>query len=182
MTAAIRHALQNLRAAIVGKIRRGVVRLITEGQDGLQLVQVEIERGVVSGMVEVAHPYGLISHAGGGAAEPEAVVLAVGPDHLITLGAFDRTARPTDTAPGESGLYHREGHRIRLQAGGVVRIESGSRSITLSPSSATIDGDVIVLGNVQVDDVLVGPSSTSFLGHTHPGVTSGPSNTGPPNP
>jgi len=57
-------------------------------------------------------------------------------DHGIAIGVPDGRYRPTDLVEGESALYHKEGHRVLLKAGGIIEIEG--TEIKIGDPSGTV--------------------------------------------
>jgi phage gp45-like len=103
----------------------------------------------------------------------------------------NRAALPI-AGPGRPKLKSGEVAIFNKESGSVITLkQSGEIEIT-APSGVTVAGNLTVNGNVQVNgnltvtgDTALGANVTSNsinIGstHTHSGVTSGPSNTGPP--
>jgi phage gp45-like len=97
----------------------------------------------------------------------------------------NRAALPI-TGPGRPKLKTGEVAIFNKESGAVITLkQSGEIEIT-APSGVTVAGDLAVNGNLTVTgDTALGANVTSNsinIGstHTHSGVTSGPSNTGPP--
>lgn len=136
-------------------IARGVVQLVRDDRK-MQLVQLGV---LVDETIEGAgaggehfEPYGLTSVAEPGA---EAVVVFPNGDrgHPLVLATSDRRYRPTGGAPGDVTLYHRDGARVILLAGGDIEIRPGP------------GGEVLIRDEGGAVDRLVKKSEHD--GHTH---------------
>ncbi|MDF9346401.1 phage baseplate assembly protein V [Escherichia coli] len=114
-------------------------------------------------------------------------------DQGIAVVVEDRRYRPTNLEPGDAGVYHYEGHRIRLTKDGRCIITCKTVEVhadegaTVDTPKATFTGDVEILkglsvkgesdfaGNISAPDAIINGKSTDK--HTHPGDSGG--TTGP---
>lgn len=129
--------------------------------------------------------------------------------HTIVL-RMDRLAERPRMAAYEVVVWHKEGHRITLKAGGLVEVDctrlvvNASGQIDLNTPTTNISGALNVAGNTTVGgsasvaggtsvggNLSVAGNSTStgnvsgagvsLAAHTHGGVQQGNSSTAPPN-
>ncbi|EDE8444022.1 phage baseplate assembly protein V [Salmonella enterica subsp. enterica serovar Pomona] len=77
-------------------------------------------------------------------------------DHAVALIIEDRRYRPTGLEPGDTGVYHFEGHRLRLTKDGrailtckTLEIYADERALVDAPRT-TFTGDVEILKNLTV--------------------------------
>lgn len=112
--------------------------------------------------------------------------------HTVII-RMDRLAERPHLAAYEVALWHKEGHRITLQANGLVQIDcvrlvvNASAALAVHSPQVTLDSpQVTMTGDVQVDGTLTAAvdvlaAGKSLVGHTHGGITPGSSSTAPPN-
>jgi phage baseplate assembly protein gpV len=114
-------------------------------------------------------------------------------DAFALVGVRSKPRLITDYNPNEVELRSADGKtRVRLNEEGWIYLEQGDNrlamgqgEIRLTAPTVTVDGSLVVTGSVRGDssgafngDVTAG--AISLQHHTHPGVQSGGSNTGPP--
>lgn len=113
-------ALNRLLMPLMRRVRlmvaRAVVNVIHDGRK-VQNLQVGLLDDEESDEVERLQNYGHFSVPLPGA---EALIACVGAqrDQGIAVVVEDRRYRPTNLEPGDAGIYHHEGHRIRLTKDG----------------------------------------------------------------
>nr|WP_240746184.1 phage baseplate assembly protein V [Escherichia coli] len=113
-------ALNRLLTPLMRRVRlmlaRAVVNVINDGRK-VQNLQVGLLDDEESDEVERLQNYGHFSVPLPGA---EALIACVGAqrDQGIAVVVEDRRYRPTNLEPGDAGIYHHEGHRIRLTKDG----------------------------------------------------------------
>jgi len=104
----------------------------------------------------------------------EAVVLSLGGARggLVAIAVEDKGARPKDLEPGDSCLYHLEGHNLRLTKDGTailtvkkLIVQAESETHIISPSN-TIDGPLHVTGSIT-SDTDVSAAGISLKEHDH---------------
>lgn len=130
----VRAMLRPLETKISNIAARAIIKIVSDAGTR-QTAQVDgLPTETLDG-VQHFIPYGLISVPRAGA---EGVMLFVDGDrgHPLLFAVDDRSARPTGGDPGDTGLYHFDGARVRLQengdivisakAGGKVLIDDGS--------------------------------------------------------
>ena len=109
-----------LTAPIMRRLRlmlgRAVVNIVNDGLKA-QNLQITMMGDDVPDDVERLQNYGQISVPLAGA---EAIIACIGAqsDHSIALVVEDRRYRPTGLPAGDTGIYHYEGHRLRLTKDG----------------------------------------------------------------
>ena len=97
--------------------------------------------------------------------------------HAIII-RMDRLAERPHLAEYEVCVWHKEGHKLTLQAGGVVQVDC--TQLVVNAPLTVISGDVTVGGTiVSIGDVT--GAGVSLQTHTHGGVSAGPNDTAPPN-
>jgi hypothetical protein len=108
-------------------------------------------------------------------------------DAFALVGVRSRPHLITNYNADEVELRTADGRtRIRIHSDGQIHLDQGDDhiemqqgQITLKASTVKVDGSLVVTGSVRSDgDVTAG--AISLQHHTHPGVQSGGSNTGPP--
>lgn len=150
-------------------------------------------RGVREGKVQTAHTEGTEHDARDGverwqdygfAAQPvagEGLRLEVA-GHTIVL-RLDRTAERPQLAPLEVCVWHSEGHRVTLKAGGVVQVDC-SRLVVNADTRVEINAPELHASTLITAPTIRAANSlqvagTEVRGHDHGGVTTGASNTAP---
>ncbi|HDS8578265.1 TPA: phage baseplate assembly protein V [Klebsiella variicola] len=162
-------------------IGRAVITIVNDSlkEQNLQVTSLD---GEPLDDVERPQNYGQFSVPLAGA---EAIVLSLGgdTDSAVAVVVEDRRYRPTGLAAGDSGIYHYEGHRIRLTKDGraivtckTVEVYADERGLFDMPS-ARFTGDVEIekgllvkgetefRGKLTAPDAILGGKST--LLHTH---------------
>lgn len=156
-------------------ISRAVVSALADGA-GRQYVQVSALKGETKDNVERIQQYGFTSNPLSGA---QAVMLCVGGNraHPIVTNVDDPRYRPTDSEAGESGVYHFEGHRIRLMAGGIVQIECDQVIVKASDKVRFETPIFDVTGEIKdrcdTDGQSMADMRDVYNSHTHPENDSG---------
>lgn len=99
---------------------RAVLKAINNSE-GTQKIQVVALADETITDIERFQEYGFESYP---LAEAEVFIgfLNGNRDHGIALCVHDGRYRPTDLAEGESCIYHKEGHRVLLKAGGIIEV------------------------------------------------------------
>ena len=113
----------------------------------------------------------------------------------VTSRIWDLNNQTLVVPAGEWWLVHKSGQFIKLTNDGKLTLDDahgatfqldGAGNIIVTANQLTVNGPMHVTGNVQVDQTLT--ASTDVIGggkslktHTHSGVQSGGSSTGPPN-
>jgi phage baseplate assembly protein V len=168
-------------------LRRARLRSVREGQ--VQTARAEALDNDAKDDAERWQDYGFSAQP----VEGQGLVINAG-GHTIVL-RMDRIAERPRLAAYEVTVWHKEGHRITLKAGGVVQIDGTSLvvsasskvdinapKINLNAAAVAISGKLNVVGAVtaglvQAPDMVIG--GVSAAQHTHGGVKSGPDNSGP---
>lgn len=170
---------------------RGV---LTGTDDGLKMQNSQMTAldGEVFDEVERPQQYGQISVPLPGA-ETFFTCLSGDRDQAVILVVEDKRTRPTGLPAGDSGLYHHEGHRLRLTRDGRLIITCktvevyADESMTVDTPRTILTGDVEiqkglnVLGeshftrNINAPDAIINGKSTNT--HDHEGDNGG--RTGP---
>ncbi|EMQ8412335.1 phage baseplate assembly protein V [Escherichia coli] len=147
---------------LIAPVMRGVRLLIGRGvltgiRDELKMQNVQLTgmEGETFDDVERPQQYGQIS-----VPLPGAELFFVCPggqrDQAVVLVVDDRRYRPSGLTSGDSGLYHYEGHRIRLTKDGRIIITCrtleifADERVTVDTPEAVFTGDVIVEKNLHV--------------------------------
>ncbi|HBL7873501.1 TPA: phage baseplate assembly protein V [Escherichia coli] len=188
-------ALNRLLTPLMRRVRlmlaRAVVNVINDGRK-VQNLQVGLLDDEESDEVERLQNYGHFSVPLSGA---EALIACVGAqrDQGIAVVVEDRRYRPTNLEPGDAGIYHHEGHRIRLTKDGrcIITCKTvevyADESMTVDTPRTTFTGDVEIqkgLGvkgksqfdsNITAPDAIINGKSTDK--HIHRGDSGG--TTGP---
>ena len=163
-------------------ISRAVVSIVSDAFKR-QNLQVAIYDDEVVDDVERWQNYGHSSVPRAG----EAIVLSVGGkrSHLAAIVVDDKEARPINLKPGDSVLYHFEGHQLLLTENGEAILickkftVQASDSVLFDTPQTQFTGDVDIVGVSSAADHKSG--SVSGKDHTHSGVESGNKETGKPN-
>ncbi|QHM71678.1 phage baseplate assembly protein V [Mixta intestinalis] len=187
--------LSRMLAPVMRRVRlmlgRAVVNMVNDSLKA-QNVQVSMLDDETPDDVERLQNYGLISVPLAGA---EAIIGCVGADrdHAVALVVEDRRYRPTGLEAGDTGLYHYEGHRLRLTQDGRLIITCktvevyADESVTLDTPKTVITGDVEIQkgltvtgqsqfkSHITAPDAIINGKSTDK--HTHKGDSDG--TTGP---
>jgi phage baseplate assembly protein V len=163
-------------------LRRARLRGLAEGK--VQTVRAESLEGDAKDAVERWQDYGFAAHPLDG----QGLRLEVG-GHTIVL-RMDRIAERPQLAAYEVALWHKEGHKITLKANGLVQIDA--TTVQINATTTNISGALNVGNGLNVTGVSTSSgnmvsnadviaSSKSLVSHTHGGVASGSSSSGPPN-
>lgn len=147
----IRHLLRPLAVRIANTVARGVIKLVSDGGK-LQVVQIGVMSGETVEDAEHHQPYGFSSVPLAGA---EAIALFPDGDrsHPLVVAVSDRRHRPTGGEEGDVAIYHHEGARVLLLAGGNIEVRPGP------------GGTVYVRDENGTADALV--KRSEYNGHTH---------------
>ncbi|HGE8289513.1 TPA: phage baseplate assembly protein V [Serratia marcescens] len=186
-----------LTAPIMRRLRlmlgRAVVNIVNDGLKA-QNLQITMMGDDVPDDVERLQNYGLISVPLAGA---EAIIACIGAqsDHSIALVVEDRRYRPTGLPAGDTGIYHYEGHRLRLTKDGRAILTCKTLEIyaeegtTVDTPKTTFTGEVEIQknlavqggvnsqGNLTAPNAILGGKDT--LKHTHEEHGDGGGTTGP---
>jgi len=151
-------AFQRLIAPLMRRLRlmigRAVVTIVNDSLKEQNLQVTSLDEGPLDD-VERPLQYGQISVPLAGA---EAIMVSLGgdTDSAVALVVEDRRYRPTNLVAGDSGLYHFEGHRIRLTKDGraIVTCKTlevyADEKMAVTTPLATFSDDVEVGGNLLV--------------------------------
>ncbi len=150
---------QRMLAPITRRVRlmlgRAVVNIVNDTLKA-QNMQVSVLEDEDPDDVERLQNYGQISVPLSGA---EAIVASIGADRdsMIAIIVEDRRYRPTGLTAGDTGVYHYEGHRVRLTKDGRCIITCKTLEV-YADESATFDtpkgkftGDLEVDKNLTVN-------------------------------
>lgn len=143
-------------------LRRVRFRGLVEGK--VQRARVEALEGDARDDAERWQDYGFAARPVDG----EGLRIEVG-GHTILLRA-DRINERPQLAAFEVSVWHKEGHRVTLKAGGLVEAACTTFKVT---------GNLLVDGHITAQGDVVG-EGVSLSGHTHGGVDRGGSQTDPP--
>lgn len=160
------HGFGRLMAPFMRRVRlmlgRAVVTVVNDTLKA-QNVQIGTLNDDTPEDVERLQNYGQISVPLAGA---EAIIGCIGADrdHAVVLIVEDRRYRPTGLVAGDSGVYHFEGHRIRLTKDGRCIITCKTLEI-FADESATIDTPKTILtGDVEIQKNLTVAGDTHVQG------------------
>lgn len=186
-----------LTAPIMRRLRlmlgRAVVNIVNDGLKA-QNLQITMMGDDVPDDVERLQNYGQISVPLAGA---EAIIACIGAqsDHSIALVVEDRRYRPSGLPAGDTGIYHYEGHRLRLTKDGRAILTCKTLEIyaeegtTVDTPKTTFTGEVEIQknlavqggvnsqGNLTAPNAILGGKDT--LKHTHEEHGDGGGTTGP---
>ena len=174
MSEILNRMLSPLYRRIKQLFTRGVLRLV-DSDTLMQTLQVELLKGEVLGGIEHAEPYGYTSHPFAGA---EVFTASVGGRraHTIALMVSDRRYRKTGLAEGEVALYTREGDYIHFKNGRIVELVA-SESLTITSKTVTVNGNLLVTGNVNDGSGSMQDIRTTHGSHYHTGDSGGDTST-----
>jgi phage baseplate assembly protein V len=127
------------KTRVKGMIRRLVRHDIYPDLPGQEHL-VEVLEGELHDNVETAETYGHTAVPPDDIVEGIAAFLGGNSDHGMILAWLDKTYRPKDLLPGESAIYHAEGHFIKMRNGGLIEIV----------------GNVVIDGSLTVNGVTIG--------------------------
>lgn len=151
-------AFQRLLAPVMRRLRLMIGRaVVTFVNDSLKMRHLQVTSLDDGPLDDVERPlqYGQISVPLTGA---EAIMVSLGgdTDSAVALVVDDRRYRPTNLVAGDSGLYHYEGHRIRLTKDGraivtckTIEVYADEKMAVTTPL-ATFSDDVEVGGNLLI--------------------------------
>jgi phage baseplate assembly protein V len=188
-------AFSRLIAPVMRRLRlmvgRAVVTLVNDSlkEQNLQITSLDDEP-----LDDVERPqnYGQFSVPLAGA---EAIVVSLGgdTDSAVALVVEDRRYRPTNLVAGDCGIYHYEGHRIRLTKNGraivtckTLEVHADEKMDVTTPlatfsDNVEVGGNLLVKGtteskgNITVPDAIVSGKSTKTHTHDeHDGPSTGP--------
>jgi phage gp45-like len=145
-------------------------------------------RGLREGPMQIGRVEGLPNDARDDAQRPQDYGFAAMPvdgqglkleigGHAIII-RMDRLAERPHLAEYEVCVWHKEGHKLTLKAGGVVQVDC--TQLVINAPLTAISGDVTVGGTIVSGGDMTG-AGVSLQNHTHGGVSAGPSDTAPPN-
>jgi phage baseplate assembly protein V len=158
--------VQRMLAPITRRVRlmlgRAVVNMVNDTLKA-QNMQVSVLEDESPDDVERLQNYGQISVPLAGA---EAIVASIGADRdsMIAVIVEDRRYRPTGLPAGDTGVYHFEGHRIRLTKDGRCIITCKTLEV-FADESATFDTPKgKFTGDLEVDKNLLVNGATESKG------------------
>lgn len=166
---ALARALAPLLRRIRLSVARGIVSLINDASPGHQTVQVVQREGEPADDLERLQEYGFFSVPLAGA---EALTVAVSgkQDHLVVACLADHRYRPRGGQEGDAGIYHHEGHEIRLEKNGVARVTSKKLIFDIEDQTeinspkTIINGDVDIAGGANISGPVTMPSGATISG------------------
>ncbi|AUZ67841.1 phage baseplate assembly protein V [Citrobacter amalonaticus] len=174
-------------------IGRAVITIVNDSlkEQNLQVTSLD---GEPLDDVERPQNYGQFSVPLAGA---EAIVLSLGgdTDSAVAVVVEDRRYRPTGLVAGDSGIYHYEGHRIRLTKDGraivtckTLEVYADKRMAVTTPLASFSDDveigkNLLVKGETESKGYLTAPDAIlagkSTVKHTHEEHGDGGGTTGP---
>jgi phage baseplate assembly protein V len=162
-------ALENL-------LRRARLRGLSEGK--VQTARAESLEGDARDAAERWQDYGFAANPIDG----QGLVIHAG-GHTIVL-RMDRIAERPQLAAHEVCVWHKDGHKITLKAGGVIEVQCTTLSVAatavnINASTTAISGNLTVGGAVVATGNVTG-AGKSLATHTHTNVQSGSGTSGPP--
>lgn len=137
-------------------VRRARVRAVREGT--VQNARVEAMEGDTKENSERWQDYGFTGHPVSGEG------LALNWNGFTIVLRVDRLAERPQLAPYEVAVWHKEGHRMTMKAGGVVQVDCDQLRLNAT-------------GQVTITSPSVMVNGKQLVGHIHP-LPGGP-NTGP---
>ena len=188
---------QRLLSPVLRRVRlmlgRAVVTMVNDALKA-QNIQVSGLDDETPDEVERLMNYGQISVPLAGA---EVITASIGAqrDHQVALIVEDRRYRPTGLTAGDTGVYHFEGHRLRLTKDGRAILTCktlevfAEESVTFDTPKTIITGDAEVQGSLKIlgeteskgnltaPDAVLGGKST--IKHNHQEHGDGGGTTGP---
>lgn len=166
--------VQRLMAPLRRRIQlladRAILTLVNDALQR-QNLQLKVLAGETHDDVERFQNYGHTSVPPAGA---EAIVLGVGGNRsgLVAVVVDHKGSRPHDGEPGDSMLYHFEGHNIRLTKDGKAiltakqAILEATEQLTIISPSTVCQGDFHATGTISSDtDVTAGDISLKTHDH-----------------
>lgn len=167
--------LAALKRRILLMVSRGTLSTLVDSH-GRQKIQLTALKNEVKSDVERVQQYGFTSNPLAGA---QVIMLSVGGNrgHPVAIAVDDPRFRPTDSEGGESGLFHFEGHRIRLMQDGIVQIECTQCVIKASDKIRCETPILEVTGEVKdrcdLDGQTMSDMREIYNSHVHPENDSG---------
>ncbi|ECI5214701.1 phage baseplate assembly protein V [Salmonella enterica subsp. diarizonae] len=183
--------MNRLLAPVMRRVRlmlaRAVVNVINDGLK-VQNLQAGLLDDEECDDIERLQNYGHFSVPLPGA---EALIACVGAqrDQGVAVVVEDRRYRPTNMTPGDAGIYHFEGHRIRLTKDGrciitckTLEVYADER-VTFDAPKGIFTGDLTVKGKTKSEGNITAPDAIlkgkSTVGHRHQEHGDGGGITGP---
>lgn len=194
---AIREVLRPIRDRVMLMVGRCVIEAATDENLAVEL-QLSALSGETLSKVEQLLAYGFTSQPmpPDENGKAEGILAAVGGNrlHSVVIATEDRRFRPSgECGPGESIQYDHQGSRIHLKAGEevlirasdggagtLVTIESGQ--VVIDAPTVTINGDLVVNGDVSDSAGSMAAIRTGYNSHTHAENDAAPAPTQPPTP
>ncbi|ATX97225.1 phage baseplate assembly protein V [Citrobacter freundii] len=190
-------AFSRLIAPVMRRLRLMIGRaVITMVNDSLKEQNLQVTSLDDEPLDDVERPqnYGQFSVPLAGA---EAIVLSLGgdTDSAVAVVVEDRRYRPTGLVAGDSGIYHYEGHRIRLTKDGraivtckTLEVYADERGLFDMPvarftGDIEVDKNLLVKGKAESKGIFTAPDAIlggkSTVKHTHDEHGDGGGTTGP---
>ncbi len=190
-------AFSRLIAPVMRRLRLMIGRaVITMVNDSLKEQNLQVTGLDDEPLDDVERPqnYGQFSVPLAGA---EAIVLSLGgdTDSAVAVVVEDRRYRPTGLVAGDSGIYHYEGHRIRLTKDGraivtckTLEVYADERGLFDMPvarftGDIEVDKNLLVKGKAESKGIFTAPDAIlggkSTVKHTHDEHGDGGGTTGP---
>lgn len=178
-------AFSRLIAPVMRRLRLMIGRaVITMVNDSLKEQNLQVTSLDDEPLDDVERPqnYGQFSVPLAGA---EAIVLSLGgdTDSAVAVVVEDRRYRPTGLVAGDSGIYHYEGHRIRLTKDGraivtckTLEVYADERGLFDMPvarftGDIEVDKNLLVKGKAESKGIFTAPDAIlggkSTVKHTH---------------
>lgn len=175
MGAEINRLLAPIKRRLQLMVDRAVLRIVTDSTQRQQL-QIQTLAGETDSDVERWQNYG---HTSVPPAGSEALTLALGGNrsNLVVICAEDKAVRLKDLKPGDSALYHLDGHFFKLTTGkkgeliadeleiSVKRVNIiASESVVITTPEAEFSSNVKIGGNCDVAGKVIGEKGGIFKG------------------
>lgn len=163
----LNRVLAPIKRGLKSLVSRAVVSIVTDSFSR-QNLQVRVQADEVVDDVERFQNYGHSSVPKGG----EAIVLSVGGkrSHLVAIVVEDKGVRPTNLKPGDSVLYHAEGHTLLLTKNGEAiltckKFTVNADDVLFDSPQTQFTGDVVIMGTSTATDHL--SNGKSGANHDH---------------
>jgi phage gp45-like len=122
-------------------LRRARIRNVTEGK--VQIARVEATEGDTKDAAERWQDYGFAGNPG----DAQGLVINFG-GHTVVIRA-DRIAERPQLAAFEVAMWHKEGHSVKLKAGGVIELNGASLTVNMT-GAVTINSTALTHNGKEV--------------------------------
>ncbi|MEI8607805.1 phage baseplate assembly protein V [Enterovibrio sp. Hal110] len=175
MVTAFNRLLMPVKRRLQLMVDRAVLRIVSDSTQRQQL-QIQTLAGETDSDIERWQNYGHTSVPPTGS---EAITLALNGNrsNLIVICAEDKGVRLKDLQPGDSALYHAEGHFLKLTRDKTGELSAdtlnisvkqvnitASESVVITTPTATFSGDVNIGGNCTAAGRVIGQQGGTFKG------------------